>query len=136
MVSIITEPISVDAVLDAVRAPDAGAVVLFLGAVRDNTDGRAVTGLEYEAYIAMALAEMERLVTEAHEAWNLVQCAIVHRTGSLAVGEVSIAVAVSAPRRADAFPAARFLIDRLKQSVPIWKKERFADGGHAWGQGA
>lgn len=136
MVDVVTEPISVDAVLDAVRGPDCGGIVLFLGAVRNHADGRAVQRLDYQSYDDMARAEMERLIAEAMERWDARRCAIVHRKGTLEVGEVSIAVAAAAPHRADAFAAARYLIDALKQSVPVWKKEHYQDGESEWIQGA
>jgi len=125
-------PISVDEVLRYVVHPQAGAVVLFLGTVRDNASGRSVHHLEYEAYRELALREMARIAAEAEERWDLREIAIVHRTGHLAVGEISVAIAVSAPHRKDAFGAGRFLIDTLKQRVPIWKKEVWEGGGAVW----
>jgi len=124
-------PIDITAVLEAVRHPQAGAVVLFLGTVRDNRRGARVDHLEYEAYEAMALREMERVAAEAAARWPVRRVAMVHRLGVLQVGDVSVAIAVSAPHRKDAFEAGRFAIDALKQTVPIWKKEVW-DGGEVW----
>ena len=121
-------PLSIDPVLDAVRHAGAGAVDLFLGLVRDHNEGRLVSLLEYEAYDAMALAEMERIVGETEAAWAGVRCAIAHRTGPLAVGELAVVCAASAPHRAEAFAACRRLIEEVKRRVPIWKHEHGPDG--------
>ncbi|MGQ0568781.1 MAG: molybdenum cofactor biosynthesis protein MoaE [Armatimonadota bacterium] len=133
MVELGRDPIRVDALLDAVRVPGAGAVVLFLGTVRDHSRGRHVGHLEYEAYEALARKEMTRIATHAIERWG-VRIAIVHRLGTLAIGEISVAIAVAAPHRRDAFEAGRFAIDTLKQTVPIWKKEVWASGSEWIGQ--
>jgi molybdopterin synthase catalytic subunit len=121
-------PISVDEIMAQVRHPGAGAVALFLGIVRDHNDGRPVTQLEYEAYGAMALSEMERIARETEGRAGGVRCAIVHRTGALQVGDVAVACAASAPHRAEAFAACRALIDEVKAHVPIWKREHGPDG--------
>jgi molybdopterin synthase catalytic subunit len=126
-IDLVREPIRVDAVLDAVRHAGAGAVVLFLGTVRNHARGRTVDHLEYEAYDALARNELARITAEAIQRWG-VRMAIVHRLGPLAVGEISVAIAVAAAHRRDAFEAGRFAIDTLKQTVPIWKKEVWADG--------
>lgn len=117
--------------------PDCGAVVLFSGTVRDHADGRTdVTHLEYEAYEQMVIPRFDEIVVAARRRWDgLGRIAIVHRLGSIAVGESSVVVAVSAPHRADAFEAARYGIDALKVSVPIWKRE-FWSAGADWGTGA
>ncbi len=130
MLDLVHDPIRVDALLDAVRHPSAGAVVLFLGTVREHSRGRHVNHLEYEAYDALARSEMARIAAHAVQRWG-VRIAIVHRLGDLQVGEISVAIAVAAPHRRDAFEAGRFAIDTLKQTVPIWKKEVWADGA-AW----
>ena len=122
------DPISVDEILAQVRHEGAGAVALFLGIVRDHNDGRPVTQLEYEAYGAMALAEMERIARETEARVPGARCAIVHRTGALQVGDVAVACAASAPHRAEAFAACRTLIDEVKAHVPIWKREHGPDG--------
>ena len=132
MIRLTREPIDYHALTESVRSDQAGAVVLFLGTVREMTDGRRTVALDYEAYPEMAEAKLAELETEARRRWPVVETAIVHRLGRLELGEVSVAVAVSAPHRADAFQAGRFLIDRLKQTVPIWKKENWADGTTEW----
>ena len=114
-----------------------GAVVSFDGTVRNHTPAapdRTVVGLEYEAYERMAVRQMEALAQQAAAQWPLTHLHLAHRLGYLAVGEVSVRIAVAAPHRADAFAACRFLIDTLKRSVPIWKKEHFSDGS-AWADG-
>jgi molybdopterin synthase catalytic subunit len=121
-------PISVDAVVAAVRHPGAGAVALFLGTVRDENEGRPVTRLEYEAYAAMAVSEMERIARETEAAFPDARCAIAHRVGALDVGETAVACAASAPHRPEAFAACRRLIDEVKAHVPIWKREHGPDG--------
>ncbi len=130
LLELTAEPIRVDAVLDSVRHPGAGAVVLFLGTVRDHSRGRHVERLEYEAYEALARTEMARIAEQAAERWGA-RISIVHRLGTLVVGEISVAVAAAAPHRREAFEAGRFAIDALKQTVPIWKKEIWA-GGAQW----
>jgi molybdopterin synthase catalytic subunit len=132
MIELTREPIDYAALTDGVRSPDAGAVVLFLGTVREMTHGRRTVALNYEAYTEMATAKMEELHQEASQRWPVTTAHIVHRLGYLELGEVSVAVAVSCPHRADAFEAARFLIDRLKEIVPIWKQENWADGTTEW----
>lgn len=127
-----TEPIDFAWLTEMVRKRGCGAVVLFLGTVREFTGDRQTTALEYEAYPALAEKETNRLVAQARARWPLQGVGIVHRLGRLEVGEVSVAVAVSCPHRAAAFAAGQFLIDELKKSVPIWKRECFADGTAAW----
>lgn len=101
--------------------------------MRDRSDdGRAVTGLTYEAHEAMALAEFERIADDARERFGDVRLAIVHRIGELAVGEIAVAVCAAAEHRAAAFDACRYAVDRLKQRAPIWKSERYADGTQCW----
>ena len=119
--------------LDAVSAPPVGAVVLFLGTVRDHSEGRnGVTHLEYEAYGGVVEAKISEIVSEARRKWpTILNVAAVHRTGSLGIGEISVAVAVSASHRRDAFPAGQYLIDELKRRAPIWKKEHWP-GGAEW----
>lgn len=125
------DPIDPSILVQLATALD-GAVVTFLGVVRGSTDGRAVAGLDYEAYEEMAVKEMKRIAEEAIDKWSISKIAIIHRTGSLEVGDVSVAIAVSAPHRGEAFDACEFLIDTLKVSVPIWKKELFEDGSSSW----
>jgi molybdopterin synthase catalytic subunit len=125
------ETIDVAALERAVANPAAGAIVTFVGTTRRDNAGRNVLRLEYEAYEPMALAEMRKLAQEAGERWNIVRIAIGHRIGFVDIGETSVAIAVSAAHRAEAFEACRFAIDRLKEVVPIWKKEYF-EGGEVW----
>lgn len=130
-VELTAEAVSLDDTVQRVRHPQAGAVVLFLGTVRDTRAGARVHHLEYEAYETLALREMRAVCAEAAARWPLLRLAIAHRVGTLRVGEVSVAIAVSAPHRADAFAAGKYAIDALKQRVPIWKKEVW-DGGETW----
>ena len=131
------DPLPVDAATVWASIPAAGAVVVFLGIVRDHADGRAeVTGLTYEAYESEATRVMGQIATAAFERWtDLGRVAILHRTGDLLVGEPSVVVVVSSPHRGEAFAAAEFCIDTLKETVPIWKQEHWA-GGADWGLGA
>jgi molybdopterin synthase catalytic subunit len=132
MVRLTPEPIDHHALTEQVRRPGCGAVVTFLGTVRDLTDGRVTVALDYEAYPGMAEKKMAEIEREARARWPVGEMALVHRTGRLAVGEVSVAVAVSCPHRGEAFEACRFAIDRLKEVVPIWKQENWADGRTEW----
>jgi molybdopterin synthase catalytic subunit/molybdopterin converting factor small subunit len=127
-VALVEQPIDVNGLLDQVRHPQAGAIVLFLGTVRDTNQGRHVDHLEYEAYQEMARREMEGVVETAGRRWPLLGIGIVHRLGQLDVGEISVAVAVSSEHRKEAFEAGRFAIDTLKRTVPIWKKEVWEEG--------
>ena len=128
MIAVQATPIDVAQVLEAVEGPGEGGVVLFVGRVRDTARGRGVRRLDYEAYPAMAQSEMEALAGEARGSHGAARVALVHRTGRLEVGEIAVAIAVAAPHRAQAFEACRWLIDALKQRVPIWKKEWYEDG--------
>ncbi len=121
-------PIDVPAVLAHVQAPGAGAIDVFIGTVRDNTQQKHVVRLEYEAYAPMAVKKMEELAAEARRRWPVEALALVHRVGLLAIGEAAVVIAVATPHRAEAFEACRWLIDTLKDVVPIWKKEVFDDG--------
>jgi molybdopterin synthase catalytic subunit len=112
-----------------------GAVATFVGLVRDHNKGRRVTHLVYESYDALAERALVRIVDEAREQWPSTVLAIHHRTGQLAIGEASVAIAAASPHRADAFAACRYAIERVKQIVPIWKHEYF-DGGDVWIEGA
>ncbi len=132
MVEIISQPIDTANVLARVADNRAGAVVLFLGTTREITGERRTQSLEYECYGAMAEKKMIELEEEVRQRWPVIQCAIVHRTGHLELGEASVAIALSTPHRRDAFEAGQWLIDRLKEVVPIWKKENWADGTSEW----
>lgn len=126
------DPIDFAALTESVRSNQAGAVVLFLGTVREMTQGRQTLALDYEAYGPMAEAKMAELLAEAQAKWPVIHAAIVHRLGHLELGDVSVAVAVSTPHRHQAFEAGKYLIDRLKEVVPIWKKENWSDGTTEW----
>lgn len=133
MFEIWDKELSLDACLRAVQHGGAGAVVTFLGIVRNNSRGKSVNALEYDAYKPMAERKLREIGEEINRRWN-VRCAILHRVGRLAVGEVSVIIAVAAPHRAEAFDACRYAIERIKEIVPIWKKE-FADSGEWWVEG-
>ena len=132
MFKITTEVITGEEVRQAVEGPDAGAVVLFFGTVRNNTDGRPVKCLEYEAYPPMAEKKMAEIAQEISDKWGINRVAMVHRIGKLEIGEVSVAVSVASPHRKDGFEACKYAMDRLKQIVPIWKREVWADGEAEW----
>ncbi len=132
MIELTHATIDYRALTESVRSSQGGAVVLFLGTVREMTDGRRTVALDYEAYPEMARAKLAELEAEARDKWPVVGVGIVHRLGHLELGEISVAVAVSCPHRQQAFEAGRFLIDRLKEIVPIWKKDTWADGGQHW----
>jgi len=132
MIQLTNEPIDSAALTEAVRSNSAGAVVLFLGTVREMTNGRQTVALDYEAFSQMAEAQLEELLAEARRQWPIVNAGIIHRLGHLELGDISVAVAVSTPHRQQAFEAGKFLIDRLKEVVPIWKKENWADGSTEW----
>ena len=118
----------------AVARAGAGAICTFTGVVRDNSRGRATQRLEYEAYPGMAEAQMRAIAAEIGERWPQARVAMAHRTGRLEIGEASVVVCVSAPHRAEAIAACQWGIDRLKETVPVWKKE-FFDGGEVWIEG-
>jgi MoaE-MoaD fusion protein len=130
-INIIRTRVDVAGLEAAVADPAAGAICTFVGTTRENNVGRRVLRLEYEAYEAMALSEIRKLADEAGRRWEITRIAITHRIGVVEIGETSVAIAVSAPHRAEAFEACRFAIDRLKEIVPIWKKEHF-EGGEVW----
>lgn len=134
MVEIIEKPIDPSRLLKAVEDDGSGGAVLFLGTVRDHSQGQKVVALEYEAHEPMALRQMEKIKEEVCRKWPVRGLAIVHRLGHLAVGEISVAIAVSCAHRDEAFAACRFAIDTLKHSVPIWKKEYRPDGSY-WVEG-
>ena len=112
-----------------------GAIATFVGTVRNHNAGRSVQWLDYEAYAPLAVRSFERIAEEARERWPDVRLAIHHRTGRVEVGESSVVIAAASPHRADAFGAARYAIERIKQITPIWKHEHF-DGGEVWIEGA
>jgi molybdopterin synthase catalytic subunit len=132
MIELTSSAIDHAAVTERVRSARAGAVCTFLGTVRELTSERRTLCLDYEAYPEMALKKMTELAGEARRRWPVVELAMVHRVGHLEPGEISVVVAVSCPHRHDAFDACHWLIDALKQTVPIWKKETWADGSEEW----
>ncbi len=134
MVAIVRERIDGGALLEAVKAGADGAAVVFDGVVRDNTRGRRTLYLDYHAYEGMALERMRGLRAEAMERFGVREVAIVHRLGRLEVGETSVLIAVASAHRGAAFEACRWVIDTLKRTVPIYKKEQFADGA-VWADG-
>jgi molybdopterin synthase catalytic subunit len=134
LIRLVREPIEPLALIAHVRAPGDGAVATFDGCVRNNSRGRATLYLEYEGYEAMALAKMREIAAEMHSRLAIDRVAIVHRLGKLEIGETSVFIAVSAAHRGPAFEACRSAIDTLKKTVPIWKKEFFADGA-VWADG-
>jgi molybdopterin synthase catalytic subunit len=131
VVRLVTGPIDPGALMADLRRDDCGAVACFVGVVRNHHQGRRVRHLEYEAYAPMAEEQMRRIVEEARARWPVEAMAIVHRTGRLEIGEASVAVVVAAAHRRAALEACDFGIERLKASVPIWKKE-FFDGDASW----
>jgi molybdopterin synthase catalytic subunit len=131
MFEVVEHPIELSRLIAAVGRPDAGAIATFLGMTRDHNAGRQVIRLEYEAYPEMALREMRRIGEQAIDRFSATAVAIVHRVGVVEIGETSVAIAVSAAHRDAAFAACRFAIDRLKEIVPIWKKEHYR-GGEIW----
>ena len=132
MIRLTTEPIDYFALTEEVRRHECGAVVTFLGTVRDLTDGRVTAALDYEAYPGMAEKKMTEIEAQTRARWPVGHMMMVHRLGHLDVGEVSVAVAVSCPHRAEAFDACRFVVDTLKELVPIWKRETAPDGTGEW----
>jgi molybdopterin synthase catalytic subunit len=131
LVELREEPLDPQAISARLRTDADGAVVTFSGIVREHSRGRTVRALVYEAYGSMAVRQMEELAEQASRRWAIGQTAIVHRVGTLSVGEVSVVIAVAAAHRGEAFDACEWLIDELKRSVPIWKKEIYTEG-EAW----
>lgn len=134
MFRITPEPLDALALMEAVADGGAGAVALFAGVVRDENLGRRVEYLEYDAYPPMAEKQMRAIADEVRARWPVTGVAMAHRTGRLEIGEASVIIAVSSPHRADAIEACRYAIDRLKATVPVWKKEVF-EGGEEWLEG-
>lgn len=132
MISLTTETIDYAALTEQVRHNNAGAVVLFLGTVREMTGELQTSSLDYEAYPQMAEARMREIEEAARQKWNLQEVVAVHRLGHMGLGEISVAVVVSSAHRKEAFAAGRYVIDAIKADVPIWKKENWADGTTEW----
>ncbi|MCL5076225.1 MAG: molybdenum cofactor biosynthesis protein MoaE [Chloroflexi bacterium] len=128
MFEITTEPLSVDPLIELVRKDADGAVVAFVGVVREVSKGKRVKYLEYDAYKEMAEAKLKQIGDEIQERWHLSGVAIRHRIGHMEIGETSVVIAVAAPHRREGLEACQYAIDRLKEIVPIWKKEVYEDG--------
>jgi molybdopterin synthase catalytic subunit len=130
-----TNPIDAGDVLARVGSPEDGAVLLFLGVVRNHAEGRAVDGMRYDAYEAMARSVLAEIAREASERYGTDRLAVVHRVGDLKLGEISVAIAVSTPHRAEAYAANREIIEEIKKRLPVWKKEHYLDGASSWVEG-
>jgi molybdopterin synthase catalytic subunit len=128
----VQRPLDPAAILQEVGNVTNGAAVLFVGAVRNVNDGRAVTGIEYAAYAAMAERELRAIAEEAARAFGTEDIVVEHRLGRLELGEASVVIAVAHPRRTQAYDASRYLIEELKRRVPIWKREEYVDGTREW----
>ncbi len=128
LIHLTQDPLDTDKIVSLVCRADLGGVNVFIGVVRDQTKGKKVLRLEYEAYEPMAVAEMKKIATKVSEKWLQANIAIHHRVGTLQIGEAAVIIAVATPHRNDAFSACKYAIDTLKETVPIWKKEVFEDG--------
>ena len=128
MIRLQSTPISVDEAIKQVENDAAGAIDIFVGTVRNQTKGKVVTHLEFEAYETMAISELEKIKAQAIEKWPVLNLAIYHAVGRLEIGEVPVVIAVSTAHRQAAFEACKFIIDTLKETVPIWKREFYEDG--------
>lgn len=128
MVHLTENKIDTNALIDFVQADGAGAIDVFIGTVRNKTSEKKVVRLEYEAYDKMALKQIEHIVNQACKQWTILKYAVVHRKGVLEIGEAAVVVAVATPHRQAAFEACKYIIDTIKESVPIWKKEIYEDG--------
>lgn len=126
------DPIDYTSLVEEVRNHASGAVVLFLGTVREMSEGREVSGLTYDAYPEMAEAKLAEVIQQASEKWSLQRVAVVHRYGPLALGDIAVAVVTASAHRAESFDAARWVMDTIKMVVPIWKKEHWINGPPAW----
>jgi molybdopterin synthase catalytic subunit len=132
MIRLTHNPIDHHALTEQVRRPHCGAVVTFLGSVRDLTGDKVTVALDYDAYAGMAESKLTQIEADTRQRWPVGDIILEHRLGHLEVGAISVAVAVSCPHRAQAFEACRHAIDRLKELVPIWKKENWEDGSSEW----
>lgn len=126
------EPIDTAGVLARVGDHGDGAVILFVGTVRNHADGRRVSGMTYEAYASMAGTVLAEIAGEAAARWDTDRVAVVHRTGALELGEASVAIAVSTPHRDAAYEASRYVIEQIKERLPVWKHEHYVDGDSRW----
>lgn len=129
---VVREPIDTAALLAGCTSPEDGAALLFVGIVRNHNDGRSVGHLSYDSYAEMAERVLEEIVEEAESRWSVGGIAVVHRIGRLEIGETSVAIAVAAPHRGEAYEASRYIIEELKKRAPIWKREGYVDGDSEW----
>ncbi len=127
-IQILDTPLSEKICQNFISHPGAGGIVHFVGTVRNQTQGKVVTKLEFEAYVPMAISEMRKIAERAAQQWPIQKMAIHHRVGTLGIGEIAVIISVACPHRKAAFKACSFAIDTLKETVPIWKKEFFEDG--------
>jgi molybdopterin synthase catalytic subunit len=134
LIRLTREPLNRDALIEAVSHPGAGGLVVFEGVVRDNARGKQIRYLEYDAYPEMAEQQIRTIIAEAERHWGVEHVAVAHRFGRLEIGEASVIIVVATPHRAEAFDACRYIIDTLKTTVPIWKKE-VATNGEEWVEG-
>ena len=130
--AILREPIDVARLISSAAAPEAGALSVFVGTVRNRNDGRGVVGIEYSAYEPMAEKELERITTDASERFDINALIVEHRIGALSIGDASVVVVTGAEHRSAAMECTRFVIDEIKKRVPIWKLEQYADGTREW----
>jgi molybdopterin synthase catalytic subunit len=128
MFEITRDPLSIEEIVNKVKADSSGAIVSFIGTVRNESMGKKVLYLEYDAYESMAVKKLREIGEEIKQKWNIDKIAIKHRIGRMDIGEISVVIAISAPHRKDALEASRYTIDRIKEIVPIWKKEAWEDG--------
>lgn len=131
MIKLTDQPIDINAAIKAAEADGAGAVNVFIGTVRNKTQEKQVLSLDFEAYDPMAEKEIQKIVDQAKAKWPVIKAVVVHRKGHLEIGEAAVVIAVSTPHRKASFEACEYIIDTLKQTVPIWKKEIF-EGGEEW----
>jgi molybdopterin synthase catalytic subunit len=134
LIQLTREPLDRDTLIAAVSHSSAGGIVVFEGVVRDNARGKQVRYLEYDTYEEMAIAQIRTIIQEAQQRWGVDRVAVAHRFGHLEIGEASVIIVVASPHRAEAFDACRYIIDTLKTTVPIWKKE-VATNGEEWVEG-
>jgi len=128
MIKIQEGEIDISEVIKNTRSEEAGALTIFIGTVRNKSKDRSVDRLEYDSYDKMVISEIEEIFKKATERWPIIKCSIIHRKGILEIGEMAVAIGVSTPHRKESFEACQFIIDTLKKTVPIWKKEIFEDG--------
>jgi molybdopterin synthase catalytic subunit len=128
MIEIVANKIDVGAVIAKVKHPEAGGIDVFIGTTRNRTSNNEVMQLEFESHVSMAIKEVEKIIATAKKKWDIKSVAVSHRIGIVPIGEEAVVIAVACPHRKDAFESCRYIIDTLKQTVPIWKKEKFKNG--------